>query len=88
MKDKYGVELEVGDFVVVFDSDLEIFERGVIEDIEENKVMGLVVSERALVNFGKLCMFSESNIIYIGEWKKLKVLTLWRAFSSPFYCLK
>ena len=72
MKDKYGVELEVGDFVIVYDSDLDVFERGVIEDIEENKIMGLVVSERALVNFGKLCMFSESNIIYIGEWKKLK----------------
>lgn len=67
MKDKYGVELEIGDFVIVLDSDLEIFERGVIEDIEENKVMGLVISERALVNFGEIGMFIETNIIYIGE---------------------
>ena len=67
MKDKYGVNLEVGDIVIVNNNTANIFERGVIEEILENKVMGLVISETAVINCGIRAIFTESEIIYI-EW--------------------
>ena len=41
MKDKYGVNLEVGDIVIVSNVISDIFERGVIEEILEHKAGGL-----------------------------------------------
>ena len=67
MKDKYGVTLEVGDIVVVNSNSSDLFERGIIEEIEEHKVMGLVIAETAVVNWGYLGNFTESEIIYV-EW--------------------
>ena len=67
MKDKYGVELEVGDVVIVYCDDLSIFERGLIESIEENKVMGLVIAETAVVNYGKIGVFTDEQVIYVGK---------------------
>ena len=66
MKDKYGVTLEVGDIVVVNSNSSDLFERGIIEEIEEHKVMGLVIAETAVV-LGYLGNFTESEIIYV-EW--------------------
>ena len=65
MKDKYGVNLEVGDIVVVSNSMSDIFERGIIEEILEHKAMGLVIAETAVVNCGFRSIFTESEIIYI-----------------------
>ena len=67
MKDKYGVTLEVGDIVVVNSNSSDLFERGIIEEIEEHKVMGLVIAETAVVNWGYRSIFTESEIIYV-EW--------------------
>ena len=64
MKDKYGVELNIGDIVIVCDN--YVFERGVIEDLEEHKVMGLIIYEYAMVNYGKIGKFNERQIIYVG----------------------
>ena len=50
MKDKYGVTLEVGDIVIVNSKSSDLFERGIVEEIEEHKVMGLVIAETAVVN--------------------------------------
>lgn len=63
MKDLYGVELSVGDIVVVCDN--SVFERGIIEDFEEHKVMGLILHEVAIVNCGKIGTFNEGQIIYV-----------------------
>ena len=65
MKDKYGVNLEVGDIVVVSNSMSDIFERGIIEEILEHKAMGLVIAETAVINYGLIGIFTESEIIYI-----------------------
>ena len=65
MKDKYGVNLEVGDIVIVNNNIANIFERGIIEEISENVVMGLLVAETAFVNYGDIDAFSSSEIIYI-----------------------
>ena len=65
MKDKYGVELNVGDIVVVV-CDNQVFERGIIEDLEEHKVMGLVIHEYAIINYGEVGKFNEGQIIYVG----------------------
>ena len=64
MKDKYGVELNVGDIVVVCDN--QVFERGIIEDLEEHKVMGLVIYEYAIINYSEVGKFNEEQIIYVG----------------------
>jgi len=64
MKDKYGVELSVGDIVVVCYN--HVFERGVIESLEEHKVMGLILHEYAVVNYGEIGEFEEREIIYVG----------------------
>lgn len=66
MKDKYGVTLEVGDIVIVNNSLVNIFERGIIEEISENIVMGLLVAETAFVNYGDIGAFSSSEIICIN----------------------
>ena len=65
MKDKYGVTLEVGDIVVVNSKSYDLFERGIIEEITENKVMGLVIAATAVVNWGYRGIFTESEIIYV-----------------------
>ena len=67
MKDKYGVTLEVGDIVVVNSNSSGLFERGIIEEIEERKVMGLVITETAVVNWGYRGIFTELEIIHV-EW--------------------
>ena len=72
MKDKYGVNLEVGDIVIVNNNIANIFERGIIEEISENVVMGLLVAETAFVNYGDIDAFSSSEIIYI-EWYYMKL---------------
>ena len=64
MKDKYGVELNIGDIVVVV-CDNSVFERGIIEDFEEHKVMGLIIHESAIINYGKIGTFNEWQIIYV-----------------------
>ena len=64
MKDKYGVELSVGDIVVVCDN--SVFERGIIEDLVEHKVMGIVLHEYAVVNYGQIGKFEYREIIYVG----------------------
>ena len=65
MKDKCGVTLEVGDIVVVNSKSSDLFERGVIEEITEHKVMGLVIAETAVVNWGYRGNFTESEIICV-----------------------
>ena len=55
----------MGDIVVVSNSMSDIFERGIIEEILEQKVMGLVIAETAVVNCGFRSIFTESEIIYI-----------------------
>ena len=72
MKDKYGVDLEVGDVVIVNNNTANIFERGIIEEISENVVMGLVIAETAFVNYGDIGVFPSSEIIYI-EWCYMKL---------------
>ena len=64
MKDKYGVELNIGDIVIVCDN--YVFERGIIEDLGEHKVMGIVLHEYAVVNYGEIGKFEDREIIYIG----------------------
>ena len=81
MKDKYGVTLEVGDIVIVNSKSSDLFERGIVEEIEEHKVMGLVIAETAVVNWGYLGNFTESEIIYV-EW------VIGGAKCSPLFCLK
>ena len=82
MKDKYGVTLEVGDIVVVNSKSYDLFERGIIEEITENKVMGLVIAETAVVNWGYRGIFTESEIIYvewvIGELNALLFIVCWK----------
>ena len=56
---------EDGDIVVVNSKSYDVFERGIVEEIEEHKVMGLVIAETAVVNWGYRGNFTESEIIYV-----------------------
>ena len=64
MNDKYGVELSVGDIVIVCDN--YVFERGIVESLEERKLMGIVIYDYAVVNYGEIGEFEEREIIYVG----------------------